>query len=217
MFGLSYMLLTLARLLDIVLNIYFWVVIVAVIVSWLPLDPHHPTARTILHYLRRVTEPVFNFFRRTFRLHRYTAPLDFTPLVVILAIFFLRIFLVQTINDIAIIGNSFQLAQYVVANFLLAVLYTLYLVLNIYFWIVIIAVILSWIPLDPYHPIARAILLFLRTVTEPVFNFFRRTFRLHRYISPLDFTPMIVIFVIYLLQNVLIRYLIQSLMTLRRY
>ncbi len=41
-------------------------------------------------------------------------------------------------------------------------------VLSIYFWIVIISALLSWVNPDPYNPIVR----FLRGVTEPVFTRF---------------------------------------------
>jgi YggT family protein len=206
MFDFGNFLVTIARLLNYSLGIYFWVVIASVIVSWIPLDPYHPTAGAILRFLRRATEPTFNLFRRTFHLHRYTAPFDVTPILVILAISFLRIFLVGTIVAIAI--NNIN---YVMLNFLFAILYTLSSILNIYFWIVIIAVIVSWIPLDPYHPIARAILAFLRNATEPVFSFLRRTLHLHRYTSPLDFTPIIVILTIFLIQNFILSPLMRML------
>src|SRR5512136_1468533 len=74
----------LASFVNAFLEIYFWIVIVAVIVSWIAPDPFHPTARVILPFLRRVTEPVLDFFSRTFRLYRYTSPLV-TPLVVLCA------------------------------------------------------------------------------------------------------------------------------------
>jgi YggT family protein len=212
--GFSNLFLILARLLDIALNIYFWIVVIAVILSWIPLDPYHPTARSIVRFFRKATEPVFTIFRRTLRLYRYSSPLDVTPLIVILAIFFLRIFLVQTIRDLAMTSDPVQFGRFVAANFLLAVLYTVYTLANMYLWIVVIAAVLSWIPLDPYHPLAQAILRFLRVMTEPVFTFFRRTFRLHRYISSFDFTPLIVIILIYLLQNFVLRYLIESALAL---
>jgi YggT family protein len=214
MFGLRDLLFTFARLLDIALNIYFWIVVIAVILSWIPLDPYHPTARSIVRFFRRATEPVFTFCRRALHLYRYSSPLDLTPIVVILAIFFLRIFLVQTIRDLAIAGDPVQFARFLLANFLLAILYTVYAILNMYLWIVVIAAILSWIPLDPYHPLAQAIVRFLRAMTDPVFTFFRRTLRLYRYISSFDFTPIIVIVLIYLFQQFLLRYLIQSVLNL---
>jgi YggT family protein len=105
--------------------------------------------------------------------------------------------------------------MFIVSNFLQAFAQLLYTVLNIYLWIVIISVILSWIPLAPHHPMAQAVLRFLRNATEPVFDFVRRTFRLHRYTSPLDFSPLIVIFIIYFLQNFVVRSLMDIAIALR--
>lgn len=104
MFILSNFLFALAQLLDIVLDVYFWVVLLSIILSWIPLDPYNPTAQSAIKFLRRATEPVFDFFKRTLqlsRLQRYTAPLDFTPFIVILAIYFLRSFVVLSLKDIA--------------------------------------------------------------------------------------------------------------------
>jgi YggT family protein len=101
MFVFSNFLYALAQVLSIVLNLYLWIVIISVILSWIPLDPYHPIAQMVLKFLRRTTEPVFGFFRRTLKLHRYTAPLDVTPLIVILLIYFLQSFVVQTLIDIA--------------------------------------------------------------------------------------------------------------------
>ena len=71
----------LAGLLNVSLTTYYWVVIAAVIVSWVPLDASHPTARSILRFLRRATEPTFAFFRRILQLHRLKMPFDFTPIL----------------------------------------------------------------------------------------------------------------------------------------
>jgi YggT family protein len=53
----------------------------------------------------------------------------------------------------------------ILANFILAVAFVLNSVLSIYFWLVIISALLSWVNPDPYNPIVRA----LRSLTEPVF------------------------------------------------
>ena len=194
----------LAGLLDFSLRMYFWVVIAAVLISWVPLDTTNQTARGIARFLHRATEPTFSFFRKTLRLQRFTTPLDLTPILVILSISFLRIFLVRTLQDMAHITYAAQILRFTTANFLLAILFTVAEILDLYFWIVIIAVIVSWIPLDPYHPLARMILMFLRRLTEPVFGYLRQKLNLHRYTAPLDVTPILVIIVIRLIQNVLI-------------
>lgn len=189
--------------------LYSGIVFIAVILSWIPVRPFHPTAIAVLHFLRRATGPTFSFFRRTFRLHRYTAPLDVTPIVVFLTIQFLRIFLVQTIRDMAIIGYPVRFATHVLSNFLIGVFVVFSSVLNFYFWVVIIAFVVSWFAVRPYHPLAQAIVSFLHIVTEPVYAFLRRKLRLHQYIKTIDFiSPIIVLLLIFLLQA-LIRVLIQ--------
>ena len=101
MFILSNFIYAFAQLLYTVLNIYLWIVIVAVILSWIPIAPYHPMAQAVIRFLRNATNPVFDFLRRKLKLQRYTAPLDFTPLIVIFVIYFLQNFLVQTLKDIA--------------------------------------------------------------------------------------------------------------------
>lgn len=190
-----------ANMVDTSLWIYSGIVFIAVILSWIAVRPVHPTAIAVLRFLRRATEPTFSFFRRTFRLHRYTAPLDITPIVVILTIQFLRIFLVRTIRDMAIIGYPVKFVTHVLSNFLIGIFVVISSLLSFYFWVVIIAFVVSWFAVRPYHPIAQAIVNFLYMATEPVYDFLRRKLRLHQYIKTIDFiSPLIVILSIFLLQ-----------------
>ncbi len=55
--------------------------------------------------------------------------------------------------------------MFIIANLLKAVAFVLDSLLSIYFWIVIISALLSWVRPDPYNPIVR----FLYSITEPVF------------------------------------------------
>ncbi len=94
MFLVSYFLGALARVLDIALNIYMWVVIIRAIVSWVSPDPYNP----IVQFLYRVTEPVLQPIRR---LLPPTWGIDFSPLVLILGIIFLQSFLVAALFRMA--------------------------------------------------------------------------------------------------------------------
>ena len=71
------------------------------------------------------------------------------------------------------------------------------LMLQIYMYIMIARALISWVNPDPYNPIVQ----FLRMATDPVLRFLRR------YIPPIggmmDFTPLIVVFVIYLITEFL--------------
>lgn len=84
-----------ANILDILLDVYTWVVVIAALISWVNPDPYNPVVR----FLRAVTEPVFRPVRRVigYRL----GPIDISPLIVILAIIFARRFLISSLIDIA--------------------------------------------------------------------------------------------------------------------
>lgn len=90
-----------ARVLDIVLNLYMWVIIISAVISWVNPDPGNP----IVVFLRRATEPVYYRVRRI--LGRFGSVgfgrggLDFTPMIVILIIIFLRYAVVSNLYDLA--------------------------------------------------------------------------------------------------------------------
>ncbi|WP_027370172.1 YggT family protein [Desulfovermiculus halophilus] len=86
-----------AYVLDTVLFLYFWVVIISAILSWVNPDPYNPIVRTI----RSLTEPAFAMVRRWVPF-TFVGGLDLSPIIVLLGIKFLQIFLVQSINQLAI-------------------------------------------------------------------------------------------------------------------
>jgi len=67
--------------------------------------------------------------------------------------------------------------------------------LSLYFWIVIISAVLSWIEPNPYNPIVRVIY----SLTEPVFDFVRE--HLPVIFSGIDLSPLVVIIVIQILSQ----------------
>jgi YggT family protein len=69
----------------------------------------------------------------------------------------------------------------------------------LYWWIVLIAVLLTWVNPDPYNPIVR----FLRNVTEPVFYQIRKRLPFV-VVGGLDLSPIVVVLAIAVLQNVLV-------------
>ncbi len=95
MFVIANLLVALARVLDLLLHIYSLILIVRVIVSWVNADPYNPLVR----FLYQATEPLLYRVRRA--LPVVYAGIDFSPLVVLIAIFFLQGFLVTTLQDIA--------------------------------------------------------------------------------------------------------------------
>ena len=85
----------LAQVLDLALNLYFWIILARAVLSWVTPDPYNP----IVRFLHRATEPVLSWVRR--RLPTTFGGIDLTPMVVILVIFFLRSFLVRSLMDVA--------------------------------------------------------------------------------------------------------------------
>lgn len=79
MFALGSLLVTVAQILSMIIKVYTWVIIGAVIVSWVSADPHNP----IVRFLRQVTEPLFNQVRRLLPRAMFRLPIDFTPLIVL--------------------------------------------------------------------------------------------------------------------------------------
>ena len=90
-------------------------------------------------------------------------------------------------------------------NLIYWVLSTLQGILNLYFWVVLIAVLLTWVNPDPYNPIVR----FLHSVTEPVFDFVRE--HLPVVFGGIDLSPIIVLFAIGFVQRVVLTSLQQYL------
>ena len=64
------------------LNIYMWIVIIRVLVSWINPDPDN----TIIQFLRSATEPALAALRRFVPRFLWSTGLDFTPLLLILLI-----------------------------------------------------------------------------------------------------------------------------------
>lgn len=80
-----------------------------------------------------------------------------------------------------------------------AVFQVLHAILSIYFWIVIGRAVISWVNPDPYNPIVR----FLHNATDPVFDRVRRILPLQ--FGGMDFTPIFLLIVIGILQNILVQ------------
>ena len=85
----------LARLLEIVCWAYFWMIIARAVLSWVNPDPSNP----IVRFLYRATEPVLRPIRD--RLPTFQMGLDLSPMVVLLAIYFLESFLLGSLRDLA--------------------------------------------------------------------------------------------------------------------
>jgi YggT family protein len=97
MFILSNFLAALAHILGLVLTILYWLMLVRALVSWVNPDPYNP----IVQFLYKTTEPVLEPIRRVLPLGTRFG-VDISPIIAFIAILFFRIFLVQTLLDLAI-------------------------------------------------------------------------------------------------------------------
>ncbi len=93
MFIFANLLVAVARLADILLTIYMYLIIGRAIISWVNPDPYNP----IVSFLNRVTEPVLDRVRSKLP---NLGGLDLSPMVVILIIIFLQKFAVDSLYDL---------------------------------------------------------------------------------------------------------------------
>lgn len=88
-------LMAIAQLIDFLLTVYLWIVFGRVVISWVNADPHNP----IVNFLYEATEPLLGRIRRY--LPMSMGGLDFSPIILIAAIYFLQNFLVKTLKQFA--------------------------------------------------------------------------------------------------------------------
>ena len=85
-----------AKIIDMGLTLYMWLIIIRALISWVNPDPYNP----IIRFLYSVTEPVLYQVRRLIPMKGIG--IDFSPIIVILVIVFLQSFLVRTMLQIAV-------------------------------------------------------------------------------------------------------------------
>ncbi|MGD8540960.1 MAG: YggT family protein [Desulfobacteraceae bacterium] len=95
MFIIGNLLIAVATVIDYVLLFFMWIVIARAVLSWVNPDPYNP----IVRFINSVTEPVLYQIRR--RLPVSFGGLDLSPIIVFLAVIFLRKFLVESLFRMA--------------------------------------------------------------------------------------------------------------------
>jgi len=91
---------TVAQMLQTVLQLYLWVVIASAVLSWVEPNPYNP----IVRFIYSVTEPVFDWVREYIPV--FFGGIDFSPMIVILGIWFVQSYCIPTVARIAISGFS---------------------------------------------------------------------------------------------------------------
>jgi YggT family protein len=91
MYFVGYFIMAVANVLHYVLFFYMWIIIARAVLSWVSPDPYNP----IVRFIYKVTEPAMYQVRS--RLPVSFGGIDFAPVVVILIIYFLQIFVVNSL------------------------------------------------------------------------------------------------------------------------
>jgi YggT family protein len=94
MFLISNFIIAIARVIEIFLGIFWWLLLVRVLVSWVSPSPFNP----LVQFLYRTTEPILDPIRRFLPM---MGMIDFSPIIAFILIVFLRSFLVKSLFDIA--------------------------------------------------------------------------------------------------------------------
>jgi YggT family protein len=95
MFVIGNFLFALAKIIDIVLNLYMWLIIARAVLSWVSPDPYNP----IVRFIHNATEPVL--YRIRTRIPAIYGGIDFAPIIVILAVVFLQALVVNSLYQVA--------------------------------------------------------------------------------------------------------------------
>jgi len=91
MYIIGYFLQAFAAVLSIALNIALIAIVARAILSWVSPDPYNPIVRII----NQISEPILYPVRRRVP---YFSGIDLSPIVALMIIYFLDIFLVQTLH-----------------------------------------------------------------------------------------------------------------------
>jgi YggT family protein len=95
MFVLGNFIIAVAKIIDIALTAYMWIIVIRAVLSWVNPDPYNP----IVRFINQITEPVMAPIRRWIPLRGMG--IDFSPMIILLAIVFLQSFLVPSLMQLA--------------------------------------------------------------------------------------------------------------------
>ena len=95
MFVLGNFIIAVAKIIDIALTVYMWIIVIRAVLSWVNPDPYNP----IVRFITQITEPVMALVRRWIPLRGMG--IDLSPMIILLAIVFLQSFLVPSLMQLA--------------------------------------------------------------------------------------------------------------------
>jgi len=94
MFVFANFLAAVAEMINIILSLYMFIIFGRVIISWVSADPYNP----IVRFLISATEPVLYPIRRRLPV---MGGIDFAPFLLLLAVFFIKRVIVQSLLQLA--------------------------------------------------------------------------------------------------------------------
>jgi YggT family protein len=97
MFAVANFLFALAKVIQVALFVYYWLILIRALISWVNPDPYNP----IVQFLYKATEPVLEPIRKMLPLN-FQIGIDVSPLIAFLIILFLQSFLPTTLVDIGL-------------------------------------------------------------------------------------------------------------------
>ena len=97
MFILGNFFIALAKVFDAIIPLLYWLIIIRAVLSWFSPDPYN----FLVQLLHKVTEPILYPFRRIIPAHNIG--IDISPILAILALVFLRYFLVSSLYQLGAI------------------------------------------------------------------------------------------------------------------
>lgn len=95
MFVIGNLITAVATILDYLLTALNWLIIIRALISWVNPDPYN----VVVQFLYKVTEPILAPFRKL--IPAYTVGFDISPIFALIFIWFLKLFLVNTLFGIA--------------------------------------------------------------------------------------------------------------------
>ena len=97
MFILGNFIRAMAEVINIGLTLFMWIVIAHAVLSWVRPDPYNP----IVRFINQVTEPLLYQIRR--RIPTVFGGMDFSPIIVLMGVVFLKIFIVDSLLRLAML------------------------------------------------------------------------------------------------------------------
>ena len=92
MFILGNLIISVAKILEVILTMAYWLIIIRALISWVSPDPFNP----LVQFLYRTTDPILDPIRRRLPF----MAIDISPIIAFLATLFLKTFLVETLIEI---------------------------------------------------------------------------------------------------------------------